>query len=605
MFRNLVLYLAVGGWGFGQSPSFIVDSWPSDHTPQGIDGVQLLDPANGLNIKQSLLVVANSGDFSLSVLSLDQDPRTKLYRLNPLTTVRNIPRPYAVAACDPALTAKVVVTSPASKAVTIIELPAGTMLGSVPLEASPHAVECDHRRRAVISLENDTLVVLDVDSLTILARIPGVPASRNWHGIAFAGRQAWVAGQDRSVITTVDLETFQRTGQVAVEAPVAIVCCHWYDQHQAYLLVTSYTTQGLVELDQTTRQPRLTLPAVSHPIDAAVSPVGVGIPSGDSLLILVSESGTPVTLTGLVGGVGVTAWYRQDPALSNDDLPVFALASPDQDKLYLVQKVPGIPRGFEITDAAFSSSFKVAPGGIATAWGNTGLSTAQQAPGTPLPSMLGGLRIRVGGTFVWTIDRWGYSPEGAVEAPLFYADPGQVNFQMPPEVEPAGLVPLEMELADGLRLHSWTTVTAHSPAVFEVPWPAVLNQDYSPNGWPSEVPGARPAARGSIVQIYATGAGRTEPPLAPGDPAPLGGPLILTKVQPSVIIGGQLAPVHFSGITPGLVGVWQINAEVPRDASPNIRRCRFSGSQFVCVDLYRLEIVTEEARSNVVWIAVE
>jgi len=41
---------------------------------------------------------------------------------------------------------------------------------------------------------------------------------------------------------------------------------------------------------------------------------------------------------------------------------------------------------------------------------------------------------------------------------------------------------------------------------------------------------------------------------------------ITTKEQPRVTIGGIDAEVSFSGLAPGLVGVWQIKAVVPANA---------------------------------------
>jgi uncharacterized protein (TIGR03437 family) len=83
------------------------------------------------------------------------------------------------------------------------------------------------------------------------------------------------------------------------------------------------------------------------------------------------------------------------------------------------------------------------------------------------------------------------------------------------------------------------------------------------------------------VQIFATGGGDTHPSLAPGEAAPANGdPPVYTNVFPAVFIGqiagtpvvglGARAPaeVLFSGLAPGLVGVWQINARVPQNISP-------------------------------------
>jgi uncharacterized protein (TIGR03437 family) len=56
--------------------------------------------------------------------------------------------------------------------------------------------------------------------------------------------------------------------------------------------------------------------------------------------------------------------------------------------------------------------------------------------------------------------------------------------------------------------------------------------------------------------------------LAAGQPAPTSGALVLTVAQPTVTIGGVNAPVQFSGMAPGFVGLWQINAVVPQSVTP-------------------------------------
>jgi len=123
----------------------------------------------------------------------------------------------------------------------------------------------------------------------------------------------------------------------------------------------------------------------------------------------------------------------------------------------------------------------------------------------------------------------------------------------------------------------------YSPAIFfTIPAgtlrPAlVYNSDGSVNS-PSN-----PAARGSKITIYATGQGFVPGAPPDGTPAPSNPPLS-TPFTPRVNINGlftdQYTPtpsldppdrtkfVLFSGLAPGLVGIWQIDVQIPGAVSP-------------------------------------
>jgi uncharacterized protein (TIGR03437 family) len=76
-----------------------------------------------------------------------------------------------------------------------------------------------------------------------------------------------------------------------------------------------------------------------------------------------------------------------------------------------------------------------------------------------------------------------------------------------------------------------------------------------------------PAARGSVVQIFATGEGQTVPSGIDGKLAEL--PLAAPVLAVTVMIGGRPATVTYAGAAPGLVaGVMQVNAVVPDDVTP-------------------------------------
>jgi uncharacterized protein (TIGR03437 family) len=103
-------------------------------------------------------------------------------------------------------------------------------------------------------------------------------------------------------------------------------------------------------------------------------------------------------------------------------------------------------------------------------------------------------------------------------------------------------------------------VTGASPGFFTLTsngqgQAAALNQDLSFNQ-PST-----PAARGSIITLFGTGEGQTDPGGVTGSVT--GGLAMLTQ-KVSVTIGGVNAEVKFAGEAPTLIaGVLQINAVIP------------------------------------------
>ena len=73
-------------------------------------------------------------------------------------------------------------------------------------------------------------------------------------------------------------------------------------------------------------------------------------------------------------------------------------------------------------------------------------------------------------------------------------------------------------------------------------------------------------ARGRIVSLYCVGLGRVTPEVANGTSAPASEPLSRTVNPVTVTIGGQQAEILYSGLAPGFVGLYQVNAVVPLNA---------------------------------------
>jgi uncharacterized protein (TIGR03437 family) len=79
----------------------------------------------------------------------------------------------------------------------------------------------------------------------------------------------------------------------------------------------------------------------------------------------------------------------------------------------------------------------------------------------------------------------------------------------------------------------------------------------------SLVTASSPARAGEVIVIYATGLGPVSPQVPVGTAAPLL-PSSVTVFTPKVLIGGVDARVVFSGLAPGMAGVYQLNVWVPK-----------------------------------------
>jgi uncharacterized protein (TIGR03437 family) len=84
---------------------------------------------------------------------------------------------------------------------------------------------------------------------------------------------------------------------------------------------------------------------------------------------------------------------------------------------------------------------------------------------------------------------------------------------------------------------------------------SALNEDGSVNS------SSNPAARGSILTVFATGCGQTSPPSLTGQPA-AAAPLTLV---PAIAISTRPVEILYAGAAPGMVGVTQLNVRVPLD----------------------------------------
>jgi uncharacterized protein (TIGR03437 family) len=236
---------------------------------------------------------------------------------------------------------------------------------------------------------------------------------------------------------------------------------------------------------------------------------------------------------------------RTDLAVLADSSHVFVL---------LGAAAPTMNAGGVVTGANYST--QLASGQISTIFG-TGFSFSSTfASAVPLPTVLDGVSVTVNG----------------ILAPLFFVGPGQINFQIPWEVlgqSPASVVTTVNGSASAART---VNLSALSPGIF------TTNSSGSGQGailiagttlFAAQAGSlnvlSRPVQRGEYLLIFCSGLGDVSPRPATGAASP-GSPPSNTLLAPSVTIGGASALVSFAGLAPGLVGLYQVNVQVPAAA---------------------------------------
>jgi uncharacterized protein (TIGR03437 family) len=197
------------------------------------------------------------------------------------------------------------------------------------------------------------------------------------------------------------------------------------------------------------------------------------------------------------------------------------------------------------------------PGGYVAIYGSVLAANGTCEAGTvPLPTTLNNTQLLLGDT----------------PLPLSYACPPQVNGLIPQNLNPNASYQLVVVRG--------STRSVPVPVTVQQLQPGIYTQDNSGSGQGAiQIAGttllAAPAGDGSrpvqsgveYLTIYGTGFGPVAGPN--GEPAPADGaaaqlPTIYrTTNSVSATIGGVAAPVVFSGLTPTLVALYQVNVQVP------------------------------------------
>ncbi|MBI2819819.1 MAG: hypothetical protein HYX73_07555, partial [Acidobacteria bacterium] len=283
------------------------------------------------------------------------------------------------------------------------------------------------------------------------------------------------------------------------------------------------------------------------------STVAVSFSNGDGTIILnnqgdgvYSKDWVPSNASGPDSTVQVTM-RALHPALPESSLQLVGRLSAD------ATNNPFVNDNGVVNGASFVPNRPVSPGSIVSIYGSNLASAGPCLGGScatslPLPTSLGGVSVRIGGQ----------------NAPLFYAGPAQIYAQIPAELSGVTSADVVVTSRGVVSAPRAIQLDANQPGIFVAGGTqgAVLNQNSSTNS------AFNPAARGSVLRIFATGLGPTNPPVTTGTPAPTSPPLAALVTPVTVTIGGVNAPVQFQALAPGYVGLYRVDVQVPSNVTP-------------------------------------
>jgi uncharacterized protein (TIGR03437 family) len=199
-----------------------------------------------------------------------------------------------------------------------------------------------------------------------------------------------------------------------------------------------------------------------------------------------------------------------------------------------------------VVDAAdFGNQQVVSPGAIVTIFGSQmgpGTGVSYQLENGQVPTTLGGTQVLVNGAPV----------------PILYSSSDQLNLIVPYSLV-AGTTPTIQVVSNNTPANAMSaSVIAQGISIFqENGSAAALNQDGTLNS------AQNPAQPGSIVQLFGTGGGQTNPPSVAGEVTPL---VLRPLVQTPTFMIGYVATLNvvWAGAAPGLLsGVTQVNVQLP------------------------------------------
>ena len=203
-----------------------------------------------------------------------------------------------------------------------------------------------------------------------------------------------------------------------------------------------------------------------------------------------------------------------------------------------------------VNAAGFAAGRPVAPGSLISIFGANLSEFPGSASSLPLPIALKHTSVS-----------FDFPEEGiSVPGPLIFASRNQLNVQVPWELAGLNFAFAKVRIEDSASFVFEVPLADHAPGIFEFDLGGT-RYGVVTHGDGNVVTAQNPTRPGETVVVYGTGFGPVDSPQENGLAA--ANQLTRTRRLPEVRVAGQQGTVSFSGLTPGFVGLYQINAKMP------------------------------------------
>jgi uncharacterized protein (TIGR03437 family) len=285
--------------------------------------------------------------------------------------------------------------------------------------------------------------------------------------------------------------------------------------------------------------------AVGKPTRLVEAPLLPVIPSGGT-----GSAGFPI---GSASGTGVGMSFLRSLAPLYDRSSVISLSVSGFTVLPWNYDAAVAPPKITAVVNAADGKLPVAPGGLISVYGQQMAPVNIATKEIPLPTALAESCLTVNG----------------VAVPMLFVSPQQINGQLPFNVD--GNAQMTLRTPGGISDNFNFGILPAAPSIFRSgtagPQTGLATVTRGDNG--ELVTPTNPVHPGDSIVIWATGLGRTTPSIDSGMPAP-SDPLAFAVIQPTILLGGVALDIQYAGLVPGSVGLYQINASVPKSVPPGL-----------------------------------